>query len=71
MVKNGFEPRKTWTITRENLQNEINKTCKELFGEDTTREDLGIVASARGVMIFDGKSYPIESDNIIRTCREG
>ncbi len=65
MVENNFQPRKTWGITRETLQNEINETCRELWpDEDILREDLGIIASARATMYYNGISYPVGIDNI-------
>jgi len=72
MVENNFEPRKTWGITRESLQNEINETCRELWpDEDILREDLGIIASARATMYYKSMSYPVSIDNVIELAKNG
>jgi|GEM_PF-1234768 len=68
MVENDFEPRKDWGTTRESLTNQINDFCKYLseneWHETITREDLGIIASSRAIMYFDGHEYPVSADNI-------
>jgi hypothetical protein len=68
MVKNNFEPRKDWGTTRQSLTNQISEFCEELseneWGETVTREDLGIIASSRAIMYFDGHEYPVGKDNI-------
>jgi hypothetical protein len=69
MVEDGFTPRKTWGITRKTVQNDINKTCKELFGIE--REDLGIIASARAAMYYNGMSYLVSVDNVKNLAQKG
>lgn len=73
MIDAGFEPKKSWTQTRRYLTSIIDDLCKgtllykgeEIFpGKSTTREDLGIVAAAKGVMFYQGNTYPISIDNI-------
>jgi hypothetical protein len=72
MVKNNFEPRKTWGITRETLQNSINDICRELWpDENILREDLGIIASARATMYYNGMSYPVNFDNVKNLAEKG
>ena len=72
MVENNFQPRKTWGITRETLQNEINEICRELWpDEDILREDLGIIASARATMYYSGMSYPVSIDNVKNLAENG
>ena len=72
MVENNFQPRKTWGITRETLQNEINEICRELWpDEDILREDLGIIASARATMYYNGMSYPVSIDNVKNLAENG
>lgn len=72
MVDAGFEPRDSWGKTRRTLTGEINKVCEELWpGENITREDLGIVASSKGIMLFDGEAWPINGDSIDALAEKG
>lgn len=72
MIENNFKPRKTWGITRETLQNEINNTCRELWpDENILREGLGIIASARATMYYKGMSYPVSIDNVKELSENG
>jgi hypothetical protein len=72
MVEAGFEPRDSWGKTRRTLTGEINKVCEELWpGENITREDLGIVASSKGVMLFNGEAWPINGDSIDALAEKG
>jgi hypothetical protein len=68
MVRKKFIPRKDWGTTRESLTNRISEFCEYLskyeWGETVTREDLGIIASSRAIMYFDGHEYPVGKDNI-------
>jgi hypothetical protein len=68
MVQKGFQPRKDWGTTRESLTHQINDFCKkmssEVWGKKVTREDLGIIASSRAIMHFNGQEYPVGKDNI-------
>lgn len=58
MIENGFEPEKDWGKTRTFITSQIDKKCNELF--DLEREDLGIYAKARGMMLYDGNIYPVD-----------
>lgn len=72
MVNVGFVPRDSWGKTRRTLTGEINKVCEELWpDENITREDLGIVASSKGVMLFDGEAWPINGDSIDALAEKG
>ncbi len=68
MKENGFRPRIDWATTRESLTKKINDYCEQLsreeWGRTVTREDLGIIASSRAIMYFDGHEYPVGKDNI-------
>lgn len=69
MVDNGFRPRKSWTKTRRTLTSKIDAFCKELFGK--RREDLGIIAAAKGIMFYRGESYSVSIDTIQELARKG
>ena len=80
MIEAGFEPKKSWTQTRRYLTSIIDDLCKstllyrgeEIFpGRSMTREDLGIVAAAKGVMFYQGNTYPVSIDNIKELARKG
>lgn len=71
MIKGGFEPLKNWGKTREYITGEIDKICQELFGENVEREDLGIVAKARAMMMYDGHTYPVDIDSFEDLGRKG
>jgi len=47
----------------------ISQRCEALFG--CTREDLGIVASARAIMYYKGQSYPVDIDSIEELAAKG
>ena len=57
MIDGKYQPEKTWGDTREYVTGLIDKVCKELF--NCEREDLGIYAKARGMMLYNGNVYPI------------
>ena len=69
MVDNGFRPRKSWTKTRRTLTSKIDAFCKELFR--LRREDLGIIAAAKGIMFYKGESYSVSIDNIKELAKKG
>jgi hypothetical protein len=69
MLANGFIPHNDWGTTRRYITGKINQICRELFGVD--REDLGIIASARAVMYYEGQSYPVNIDNLEELARKG
>jgi hypothetical protein len=74
LMKNAnppFEPPTDWETTRRGLTGNIRDVCKELWGDRVTREDLGIVASARAIMLYDGQSYPVDVDSIKRLANKG
>ena len=65
MEKEGFEPRKNWGTTCKSLANSISQRCQELWPEENiTREDLGIYAKARGMMYYQGQTFPIDYESI-------
>ena len=68
MVASGFQPQKDWGTTRTSMTDQINDFCEKLsreeWGRRVTREDLGIIASSRAIMHFNGQEYPIGKDNI-------
>ena len=70
-VNPPFEPPTDWETTRRGLTGSIRDVCKELWGDRVTREDLGIVASARAIMLYDGQSYPVDVDSIKRLANKG
>lgn len=70
MIKGGFIPPKNWGKTREYITGEIDKMCQELF-DDTEREDLGIVAKARAMMMYDGHTYPVDIESFELLGRNG
>lgn len=47
----------------------LTKRCKELFG--LTREDLGIIASSRATMYYNGNHYPVNIDNFRGLAQNG
>lgn len=67
-----FEPRESWTQTRRTLQGSIADVIEELWpGENLTREDLGIVAASRGVVLYDGEAWPINGDTVDALAEKG
>jgi len=70
MIRSGFVPKKNWGKTREYITGEIDKVCQELF-ENVEREDLGIVAKARGMMLYDGHTYPVDMHSFEALGRNG
>jgi len=62
MVEKGYNPKKNWGETRRYITSLIDKLCEELF-ENVEREDLGIVAKARAMMLYDGRTFPITLDS--------
>jgi hypothetical protein len=66
-----FEPPTDWWTTRRGLTGSIRDVCTELWGDRITREDLGIVASARAIMLYDGQAYPVDVDSIKRLAAKG
>ena len=75
MIDSGFEPRIDWGKTRRTLQGSIKQRCAELSQEvwhkKVTREDLGIIAKARAMMLYGGDVYPVSIDNIRELARKG
>jgi hypothetical protein len=79
--ENGiFKPNKSWSQTRRYLTSIIDNLCKgdELYqgkklfpGEDLIREDLGIFAIAKGMMIYRGEVFPVSIDNIKTLASKG
>ena len=78
--KGIFKPNKSWSKTRRYLTGIIDGLCKgetlfrgdKIFGEESlSREDLGIFAIAKGMMIYRGESYPISIDNIKKIANKG
>ena len=69
MLDSGFEPPNDWGTTRKYITGKINHVCQQLFGLD--REDLGIIASARAVMYYEGQSYPVNIDNVKELAGKG
>jgi hypothetical protein len=68
----GFEPRESWTQTRRTLQSSITDVIEELWpDENLTREDLGIVAASRGVVLYDGEAWPINGDTVDALAEKG
>jgi hypothetical protein len=68
----GFEPHESWTQTRRTLQGSIADVIEELWpGENLTREDLGIVAASRGVVLYDGEAWPINGDTVDALAEKG
>jgi hypothetical protein len=68
----GFEPRESWTQTRRTLQGSITEVIEELWpSENLTREDLGIVAASRGVVLYDGEAWPINGDTVDALAEKG
>lgn len=57
MINGRYEPKTTWGDAREYVTGLIDSMCKELL--NCEREDLGIYAKARGMMLYDGNVYPI------------
>jgi hypothetical protein len=72
MIKNGFRPRKEWGKTRRTLTTKISDTIEELWpGQNLTREDLGIVASSKGVVLYEGEAWPINGDTVDALAEKG
>lgn len=80
MIEAGFEPKKSWTQTRRYLTSIIDDLCKgsllykgeEIFpGRRMTREDLGIVAAAKGVLFYQDNTYPVSIDSIKELAGKG
>ncbi|MBV9176361.1 MAG: hypothetical protein JO297_04935 [Nitrososphaeraceae archaeon] len=69
MISSGFQPPKDWGTTRRYITGKIDEVCQELFGVD--REEMGIIASARAVMYFQGQSYPVNVDNVAELAEKG
>lgn len=75
-----FKPKKSWGDTRRYLTSVIDDLCqgellyqgKEIFpGQSLSREDLGIFAAAKGMMLYKGESYPVSIDNIKKIADRG
>jgi hypothetical protein len=80
MDEGKFKPNKSWTQTRRYLTSKIDDLCSgkmlykgnKLFpGEEIVREDVGIYATAKGLMIYGGDTYPISIDNIKKLAENG
>ena len=68
MIVGGYEPEQNWGETRRYITSKIDQVCKELTDEDGNplgleREDLGIYAKARGMMLYDGNVYPVDAQS--------
>ena len=75
-----FKPKKSWGDTRRYLTGIIDDLCQgellyqgeEIFpGQSVSREDLGIFAAAKGMMLYKGESYPVSIDNIKKIADKG
>lgn len=55
---------------KSSARTEAYKVCQEFF-ENVEREDLGIVAKARGMMLYDGHTYPVDMDSFEALGRKG
>lgn len=75
-----FKPKKSWGDTRRYLTGIIDDLCQgellyqgeEIFpGPSVSREDLGIFAAAKGMMLYKGESYPVSIDNIKKIADKG
>lgn len=69
MMEDGFKPKKSWAKTRKTFTNSIDKECKALF--NLTREDLGIFAKARAMMLYNDDVYPVDHDSFQELGRKG
>jgi hypothetical protein len=70
MIREGFIPPKDWGKTRRYITDLIDDMCQELF-DNIEREDLGIFAKARGMMMYDGHVHPVDIDNFKALGRNG
>jgi hypothetical protein len=68
-IQAGFEPKSDWGTTMKTMAASISQRCEVLFG--CTREELGIVASARAIMYYKGQSYPVDIDSIEELAEKG
>ena len=68
-IQAGFEPKSDWGTTMKTMASSISQRCEVLFG--CSREDLGIVASARAIMYYKGQSYPVDIDSIEELAGKG
>ena len=72
MVENNFEPRESWGQTRRTLQGDIENVLEELWpGQNLTREDLGIIASSKGAVFYNGEEWPINGDSVDALAEKG
>ena len=72
MVERGFEPPESWGQTRRTLQGSIEKVIEELWpNENLTREELGIIASSKGAVFYDGEQWPINGDSVDVLAEKG
>ena len=78
--KGIFKPKKSWGDTRRYLTSIIDDLCQgellyqgeEIFPRQSlSREDLGILATAKGMMLYKGESYPVSIDNIKKIADKG
>ena len=78
--KGIFKPKKSWGDTRRYLTKIIDDLCQgellyqgeEIFPRQSlSREDLGIFAAAKGMMLYKGESYPVSIDNIKKIADKG
>ena len=68
MIDGGYEPEQNWGETRRYITSKIDEVCKELGLE---REDLGIYAKARGMMLYDGNVYPVDAQSFEGLGKKG
>lgn len=71
MQKEGFEPEISWSTTREYMVKLVDQIVKEVSGGRYEREDLGIIAGARGMLYYRGEQIPIHFDNFREIAKKG
>lgn len=69
MISEGFEPKENWGTTAKYIASIIKERCEKLFG--LKREDLGIIASSRATMYYNGSHKPVNIDNFRDLARQG
>jgi hypothetical protein len=69
MISEGFEPKENWGTTAKYISSKIKERCEKLFR--LKREDLGIIASSRATMYYNGSHNPVNIDNFRDLARQG
>jgi hypothetical protein len=69
MISEGFEPKENWGTTAVYIARIIKERCEKLFG--LKREELGIIASSRATMYYNGSHKPVNIDNFRDLARQG